>query len=42
MKLLAINGVMIMVGAAPNDTKFSAFDFIPRRKSLVGSLIGGI
>jgi len=42
MKLLAINGTMIMVGAAPNDSKFSAFDFIPRRKSLVGSIIGGI
>lgn len=42
MKLLAINGVMIMVGVPPNDTKFSAFDFIPRRKSLVGSIIGGI
>jgi D-arabinose 1-dehydrogenase-like Zn-dependent alcohol dehydrogenase len=42
MGLLAINGKLILVGASPVPFNLGAFDFIPRRKSLVGSLIGGI
>jgi uncharacterized zinc-type alcohol dehydrogenase-like protein len=42
MSLLAINGMLILVGAPPKPFPLGAFDFIPRRKGLVGSLIGGI
>ena len=42
MGLLAINGKLILVGGSPVPFNLGAFDFIPRRKSIVGSLIGGI
>jgi len=40
--LLKTDGVMIIVGAPPEPTPVSAFPFILGRRSLVGSLVGGI
>lgn len=40
--LLATNGVHICVGAPPTPSQISSFSLIMGRKSLVGSLIGGI
>ena len=37
-----MNGKLILVGAPSKPVQIGAFDFIVRRKSLVGSLIGGI
>ena len=42
MSTLNVNGKLILVGASPKPIILGAFDFIPRRKQLVGSLIGGI
>jgi len=42
MSTLNINGKLILVGAPSKPIQLGAFDFIPRRKALVGSLIGGI
>lgn len=42
MSKLNVNGKLIMVGLPTEPISFGAFDFIPRRKSLVGSYIGGI
>ena len=42
MKTVNIDGKLILVGAPPTPLTISAFDLIVRRKSLVGSLIGGI
>jgi alcohol dehydrogenase (NADP+) len=42
MGTLATNGKLILVGAPPAPLTVGAFDFIVKRKSLVGSLIGGI
>ena len=42
LSLLKTNGAHICVGAPPNSTPFSAFNLILGRKSLAGSLIGGI
>lgn len=42
MSKLNVNGKLILVGAPPTPITVGAFDFIPRRKQLVGSLIGGI
>jgi uncharacterized zinc-type alcohol dehydrogenase-like protein len=42
MKTVAVDGKLIMVGASPTPMTVSAFDLLVRRKSLVGSLIGGI
>jgi uncharacterized zinc-type alcohol dehydrogenase-like protein len=42
MSKLNVNGKLIMVGLPSEPISFGAFDFIPRRKSLVGSYIGGI
>jgi uncharacterized zinc-type alcohol dehydrogenase-like protein len=42
MKMLDISGKLILVGGNPVPSPISAFDFIVRRKQLVGSLIGGI
>lgn len=42
MKTVNINGKLILVGAPATPLTISAFDLIVRRKSLVGSLIGGI
>jgi alcohol dehydrogenase (NADP+) len=40
--LLKTNGVMICVGAPPEPTAVHAFSLIGQRRSLVGSLIGGL
>jgi uncharacterized zinc-type alcohol dehydrogenase-like protein len=42
LSLLKSNGAHICVGAPPNPTPFSAFSLIMGRKSIGGSLIGGI
>jgi len=42
LNLLKTDGVMILVGAPPQPTPVSAFPFIMGRRSLVGSLIGGL
>jgi uncharacterized zinc-type alcohol dehydrogenase-like protein len=42
LSLLKPNGVHICVGAPPTPTPFHAFSLIPGRKSLVGSMIGGL
>ena len=42
LSLLKTNGAHICVGAPPNPTPFSAFSLIMGRKSIGGSLIGGI
>ncbi len=42
MRTVNIDGKLILVGAPPTPLTISAFDLIVRRKSLVGSLIGGI
>ncbi len=42
MSTLNINGKHILVGGSPSPIVIGAFDFIVRRKQLVGSLIGGI
>lgn len=39
---VAVDGKLILVGASPSPLPVSAFGVIVRRKSLVGSLIGGI
>jgi alcohol dehydrogenase (NADP+) len=42
MGLLKTDGVMVLLGAPPQPTPVSAFPFIFGRRSLVGSLVGGI
>ncbi len=42
LSLLNINGVMILVGAPPEPSQIQAFNLISGRRSLVGSLVGGI
>ncbi len=42
LSLLNVNGKLILVGAPSKPVQIGAFDFIVRRKSWVGSLIGGI
>ncbi|MCI0472861.1 MAG: zinc-binding dehydrogenase, partial [Ignavibacteria bacterium] len=42
ISLLNVNGVHICVGAPPTPFQISSFSLIMGRKSLVGSLIGGI
>jgi len=42
MSLLNVNGKMIMVGLPSEPIKISPFDLILRRKSLLGSFIGGL
>jgi uncharacterized zinc-type alcohol dehydrogenase-like protein len=42
ISLLGTNGVHICVGAPPTPSQISSFSLILGRKSLVGSLIGGI
>ncbi|HJY22468.1 MAG TPA: zinc-binding dehydrogenase, partial [Hanamia sp.] len=40
--MLKTNGVMVCVGAPPIPSKVSAFNLIGERRTLAGSLIGGI
>lgn len=42
MNMLTTNGVMSCVGAPPSPAKVHAFTLIMKRRSLAGSLIGGI
>jgi uncharacterized zinc-type alcohol dehydrogenase-like protein len=42
LALLKTNGVMILVGAPPQPEPISAFPLIMNRRSLVGSLVGGL
>jgi len=39
--MLKLNGTMVLVGL-PNPTKVGAFDLVGKRRSLAGSMIGGI
>jgi len=40
--LLAVNGTLVEVGAPENPMSVAAFSLIPNRRSLAGSMIGGI
>ena len=40
--MLNVNGVMVCVGAPPTPSKVNAFNLIGGRRSLAGSLIGGL
>ena len=42
LSLLRTNGVMVVLGAPPKPSEVSAFELIGGRRSLVGSLVGGI
>lgn len=42
LALLRTNGVMILLGAPPKPSDVSAFQLIGGRRSLVGSLVGGL
>ena len=42
LNLLTTNGTMIVVGAPPTPAMISAFALIMKRRSIIGSLIGGI
>jgi len=42
LNLLRTNGTMIVVGAPPSPSAVPAFQLIAKRRSIIGSLIGGI
>ena len=42
LSLLAVNGTMVIVGVPPQPSTVHAFSLIGKRRSLAGSLIGGI
>ncbi|MBS1946802.1 MAG: NAD(P)-dependent alcohol dehydrogenase [Bacteroidetes bacterium] len=42
LNLLTVNGTMIVVGAPPKPSEVPALNLIIKRRSIVGSLIGGI
>jgi uncharacterized zinc-type alcohol dehydrogenase-like protein len=42
LRLLKTNGTMIIVGAPPTPMEVPAFNLISKRKSILGSMIGGI
>ncbi len=42
LNLLKINGKMLVVGIPPEDNRFNAGTLIGKRRSIVGSMIGGI
>jgi uncharacterized zinc-type alcohol dehydrogenase-like protein len=42
LNLLRTNGTMIVVGVPPTPSQAPAFDLIMKRRSIMGSLIGGI
>jgi uncharacterized zinc-type alcohol dehydrogenase-like protein len=41
LKLLAVNGKMIVVGLPHRTPTASPFDLVPKRRSIIGSMIGG-
>lgn len=42
LDLLRLDGVMVLVGAPENPAAIKAFSLIPNRRTLAGSMIGGI
>jgi uncharacterized zinc-type alcohol dehydrogenase-like protein len=42
LNLLKTNGKLILVGAPPTPIPISAFSIIPTRRTIAGSMIGGI
>ena len=42
LDLLTVNGTMIVVGVPPKPSETPAFNLIMKRRSIIGSLIGGI
>ncbi|MEO6722699.1 MAG: NAD(P)-dependent alcohol dehydrogenase [Ferruginibacter sp.] len=42
LNLLKVNGTMVVVGVPPKPSEVHAFSLIGKRKSLAGSMIGGI
>ncbi len=42
LSMINIDGTMVLLGIPPKPTEVHAFSFIGRRRSLAGSLIGGI
>jgi len=42
LDLLATNGTLILVGAPPKPADLPAFSLIPKRRKILGSMIGGI
>jgi len=42
LNLLRTNGTMIVVGVPPTPSAVPAFQLIAKRRSIIGSLIGGI
>jgi alcohol dehydrogenase (NADP+) len=42
LNMLTINGIMVCVGAPPTPAQIPAFNLIGGRKSIAGSLIGGL
>lgn len=42
LELLTLNGKMLLVGIPPEDNAFGAAKLISKRRSMVGSMIGGI
>jgi len=42
LSLLAVDGTMVLVGAPPSPVPVAAFSLISNRRSLAGSLIGGM
>lgn len=42
LKLLATNGTLICVGAPPNPVEIGVFNLLAHRKSIAGSMIGGL
>ncbi|HZY82615.1 MAG TPA: NAD(P)-dependent alcohol dehydrogenase, partial [Cyclobacteriaceae bacterium] len=41
LKLLGVNGKMIIVGLPQHPPTVSPFDLVPKRRSIIGSMIGG-
>ena len=42
LNMLKVNGTMIVVGVPPKPSEVPAFNLIAKRRSIIGSLIGGI
>jgi uncharacterized zinc-type alcohol dehydrogenase-like protein len=42
LNLLKVNGTMLLVGIPPEDSRISAAKLISKRRSIMGSMIGGI
>ncbi len=42
LEMLKVDGTMVLVGAPPDAVPVEAFSLIPKRRTLAGSMIGGI